>query len=113
MGNQTTNKKNHTVDRRSFVKTTGLATGAILTSTIPFGAMAQTGRVEVLKLAVVGCGGRGTGAVVQALTADPDVKLVAMADAFEDRLEGSLHAIQEHFEGERKIKIEEKNRFVG
>ena len=86
MGNQETNNKNSAVDRRSFVKTTGLAAGAVLTSTIPFGAMAQTGKVQVLKLAVVGCGGRGTGAAVQALTADPDVELVTMADAFEDRV---------------------------
>ncbi|MBT8235350.1 MAG: Gfo/Idh/MocA family oxidoreductase [Bacteroidia bacterium] len=113
MSKQATNKENNSVNRRSFVKTTGLATGAILTSAIPFGAMAQTGSVEVLKLAVVGCGGRGTGAVVQALTADPDVELVAMADAFEDRVEGSLLAIQEHFEGERKIKVKKKNRFAG
>ncbi len=112
MNNQT-NKKKGSVSRRSFVKTTSLATGGILTSSIPFEAMAQTGKVEKLKLAVIGCGGRGTGATVQALTADPDVELVAMADAFKDRLEGSLSAIQEHFDGERKINVKEKNRFVG
>lgn len=113
MGKQRTDKKSDSVSRRSFVKTTGLATGGILASSIPFGAMAQTGKVEKLKLAVIGCGGRGTGATVQALAADPDVELVAMADAFQDRLEGSLSAIQEHFDGERKIKVKEKNRFVG
>ncbi|WP_190809193.1 Gfo/Idh/MocA family protein [Flagellimonas sp. S3867] len=113
MDNQGTNKKNDSVTRRSFVKTTGLVTGGILASSIPFEAMAQTGKVEKLKLAVVGCGGRGTGATVQALTADADVELVAMADAFKDRLQGSLGAIQEHFEGERKIKVKEKNQFVG
>ena len=113
MGNKATNKKTTSVDRRSFVKTTGLATGAILTSSIPFGVMAQTGNVDVLKLAVVGCGGRGTGAAVQALSADPDVEIVAMADAFKDRVEGSLNAIQEHFEGERKIHVKEENRFAG
>ncbi|MGX1929330.1 Gfo/Idh/MocA family protein [Flagellimonas sp. 2504JD4-2] len=112
MNNQA-NKKDSSVSRRSFVKTTGLATGGILASSIPFEAMAQTGKVEKLKLAVVGCGGRGTGATVQALTADKDVELVAMADAFQDRLEGSLSAIQEHFDGERKINVKEKNRFTG
>ncbi|MCL6267746.1 Gfo/Idh/MocA family protein [Flagellimonas myxillae] len=113
MGKQKTNQKSDAFTRRSFVKTTGLATGGILASSIPFESMAQTGKVEKLKLAVVGCGGRGTGATVQALTADPDVELVAMADAFQDRLEGSLTAIQEHFDGERKINVKEKNRFVG
>ena len=66
-----------------------------------------------LKLALVGCGGRGSGAAVQALTADENVELVAMADAFGDRLEKSLKSIQTHFEGEKKINIKEKHRFVG
>src|SRR5690606_10010126 len=66
-----------------------------------------------LKIALVGCGGRGSGAAVQALTADNNVELVAMADAFSDRLEGSLSAIQEHFDGERTIDVKPENRFVG
>ena len=40
-----------------------------------------------IKVGLVGCGGRGTGAAEQALTADSGVKLVAMADAFADRLD--------------------------
>ncbi|MEX0360932.1 MAG: Gfo/Idh/MocA family protein [Allomuricauda sp.] len=110
------NRKNNVAEklnRRSFVKTTGLATGALMTSTIPMNAMGYVAGNQKLKLALVGCGGRGTGAAVQALTADPDVELVAMADAFQDRLENSLTAITEHFDGERKINIKEKNRFVG
>jgi len=102
-----------TVSRRSFVKTTGLATGGLLVSGLPLEAMAQTGQVQTLKLALVGCGGRGTGAAVQALTADKDVELVAMADAFKDRLEGSLNAIQEHFDGEKIINVDEKHRYTG
>ena len=106
-------KATENLNRRSFVKTTGLATGALMTSTLPMNAMGFIAGNEKLKLAVVGCGGRGTGAVVQALTADPDVELVAMADAFQDQLEKSLAGITEHFEGERKINVKEKNRFVG
>lgn len=101
------------LSRRSFVKKTSLASGALLATTLPFEAMAHVNSARKLKLAVVGCGGRGTGAAVQALLADPDVELVAMADAFSDRLTGSLAAIQEHFEGERKIDVPEKNQFVG
>ena len=44
-------------------------------------------RRKKLKLALIGCGGRGSGAAVQALTADKNVELVAMADAFADRIE--------------------------
>jgi predicted dehydrogenase len=43
-----------------------------------------------IRVGVVGCGGRGTGAAAQALRAHPDVRLVAMADAFQDRLDESL-----------------------
>ena len=57
--------------------------------------------------------GWGTGAVVQALRADKDVELVAMADAFEDRLESSLKAISEELEGEISVRVKEKNRHTG
>ena len=66
-----------------------------------------------LKLALIGCGGRGSGAAVQALTADKNVELVAMADAFADRIEKSLKGIQEHFDGEKKINVKAKNQFIG
>jgi predicted dehydrogenase len=49
---------------------------------------------DTLRVGLVGCGGRGTGAAKQALRADPKVKLVAMCDAFMDRLEGSLKELK-------------------
>jgi len=83
--------------------------------TVPFSleAMANSSNNKKLKLAVVGCGGRGTGAVVQALRADKDVELVAMADAFLDKVEKSLKSIVNELEGEIKINVKEKNRFHG
>jgi predicted dehydrogenase len=48
----------------------------------------------VLRIGLIGCGGRGTGAASQALRADPAVAIVAMGDAFEDRLEQSLDALR-------------------
>lgn len=87
--------------------------GGLLTVPMSVEAMANVYGDKKLKLAVIGCGGRGSGAVVQAMTADENVELVAMADAFRDRLDSSLTGIQEHFEGERKINVKEKNKFVG
>ena len=51
---------------------------------------------DAIKIALVGCGGRGTGAAIQALNnkAAGNVKLVAMADAFQDRVDDSLRRIQ-------------------
>ena len=99
--------------RRSFVKSTALTSGVLLSSTFSLEAMANSSNNKKLKLALVGCGGRGTGAVVQALRADKDVELVAMADAFEDRLESSLKAISEELEGEISVRVKEKNRHTG
>jgi predicted dehydrogenase len=62
---------------------------------------------------LIGCGGRGTGAAVQALKADPHVKLVAMADAFEDRIAASLAAIQKKEEIAAKIDVPPERRFAG
>lgn len=62
---------------------------------------------------MVGCGGRGTGATNQALKADENIELVAMADAFEDRLNESLSALSQEFEGTDKINVQDKNKFVG
>lgn len=90
-----------------------MATGAFLTVPMGVESMARVHGEQKLKLALVGCGGRGSGAAVQALTADENVELVAMADAFADRIDRSLKGIQEHFDGEKKIDVKEKNRFVG
>ncbi len=99
--------------RREFIQKTALVSGAILTNPFSIEAMSRVHNEKTLKLALVGCGGRGSGAAVQALTADDNVELIAMADAFADKLEGSLKTIQEHFEDEKKIDVKTENRFVG
>lgn len=125
MNNKNKNQENRS--RRTFVQTTAIATGALLTVPLGVDGMARVNGNQKLKLALVGCGGRGSGAVVQALTADENVELVAMADAFADRIERSLNGIQKHFDGEekldystskhqgkkRKVTVKEENRFVG
>ncbi|MCK5208723.1 MAG: Gfo/Idh/MocA family oxidoreductase [Cyclobacteriaceae bacterium] len=110
--------KNKQIDRRNFMKGTALATGGVMMAGLPVGASAFVNpKAKKLKLALVGCGGRGTGATVQALTADPDVKLIAMCDAFKDRIDNSLNSIMnsEHLAEDRKknVKIKEKNKYVG
>src|SRR5437763_15404458 len=68
---------------------------------------------DVLKVALIGCGGRGTGAAVQALSADKNVKLVAMADAFEDRLHESLAAIRKKPGAGEKVAVTPDHCFDG
>ena len=99
--------------RRTFCKQTAAATTGILASTLPLDAMSNIYDNKKLKLALIGCGGRGSGAAVQALTADDKVELYAMADAFRDRIDSSLNGIKEHFDGSKNIDVQEKNMFTG
>ncbi len=87
---------NQTNSRRTFIKTAGtVAAGTALVGYSPHVRTAHAaGAGETLKVALIGCGGRGTGAAVQALSTDGPVKLWAMADAFGDRLELSLKGLK-------------------
>jgi predicted dehydrogenase len=66
-----------------------------------------------LRVGLVGCGDRGTGAAAQALAADPNVALVAVADAFEDRLEASLALLKADEKVGPKVDVAPDRRFVG
>ena len=73
-----------TATRRSFLKTAALAGGA---AALPsWAAPAHARRDDGLRIGVIGCGGRGTGAAVNALEASPDARIVALADLFPERL---------------------------
>ena len=73
--------------RRDFVKQGSMLAGAIAAAPLISNANFFSGSDDVIKVAVIGCGGRGTGAAVQALMSKQNVKIVAMADAFRDRLD--------------------------
>lgn len=80
--------KGYMMDRRGFIKS-GLALGAAMSLPKFMGAAAagqnSSGRIRV---ACVGCGGRGTGAIRDAINADKNIQIVALGDLFEDRLRG-------------------------
>ena len=101
------------ITRRNFVKGTGLAAGGLLLAN-PFNVNAfhNVQGSDRLKLAIVGCGGRGTGAVRQALKADDGVELVAMADAFEDQLK-SCHKTLTRVFNKKRIAVPDENMFTG
>ena len=106
--------------RREFVKTAGLASGAILAAPLMSNANFFSGANDVIKVALIGCGGRGTGAAVQALRSKQNVKLVAMADAFKDRIDSAYKAItgdlsEAGISGDitKMIDVPEERKFVG
>src|SRR5919112_3070166 len=86
---------NNAQSRRKFVKQTSLAAGGILAMPILSKANYFSGASDVIKIAIVGCGGRGTGAAVQALSTKQNVQLVAMADAFQDRIDEGYKIIED------------------
>src|SRR5580693_4705302 len=95
--------------RRSFLKTTSTLAAAASLAPGVFAAGDDT-----LKLALIGCGGRGSGACSQALsTGGPakSLKLVAMADAFKDRLDGSYNELNSKHAD--RVDVAEENKFIG
>ena len=80
--------KNSSTSRRAFVRQSALAAGTLLTVPALAGSdLFHSSVDDTIRVALIGCGGRGTGAAMQALLTKQNVKLVAMADAFKDRLD--------------------------
>ncbi len=78
------------VTRRTFLRT-ALAT-TVAGMTVPF--VHAQGK-ERLRVGVIGCGGRGTGAALDCANADPAVEIYALGDLFRDRVEGCLRRLKE------------------
>lgn len=97
--------------RRDFLKTSALLAGGMMLQPFSIPGAYAAGTDEI-KLAVIGCGGRGTGAVFQAFETGYNIKLVAMADAFRDRIDKSYSPIIDKY-GSAKVDVPEERKFVG
>lgn len=107
-------KNRHKQSRRDFVRTAGLAAGGILVAPIISKAGSFSNYNTPIKIAVIGCGGRGTGAVVQALKTKQNVQLVAMADAFRDKIDSSLKSIRNAMaKSPERVNVKDDQLFVG
>ena len=99
-------------NRRDFLKSS--STAAALTLAAPALLMrdrAFAANSDTIRIGLVGCGGRGTGAAGNALEADKNLVLVAMGDAFEDQLKQSHSSLDKQFPG--RVQVEPSKRFVG
>ncbi|WP_162339914.1 Gfo/Idh/MocA family protein [Cyclobacterium salsum] len=99
-------------NRRTFLKSTG--TAVIGSAVLPMGFSIRQGyaaRREPLKVGLIGCGGRGTGAAAQALKADKDAELTCMADIFSDYLEESFQSLKKI--NPEQVKVTDAQKFVG
>jgi len=96
--------------RREFLKTSSAAlAGAALASAVV--RPGYTAENNTIKIALVGCGGRGSGAAAQALSTAGPTKLWAMADFFESRVQNSLAGIKQG--RENKVEVPKERQFVG
>ena len=100
-------------DRRTFVKTSGTLLAG---STLGFQVLTSKNQrfynnSDTLKVGLIGCGGRGSGAALQATRADDNVLLTAMADLFPDNLQKSLENLQK--ENPSKVQVPKENQFLG
>jgi predicted dehydrogenase len=100
--------------RRSFLTGTPAATAAAFTIIRP--ELVRGSAPPRLKVGLIGCGGRGTQAIVDTMQGDPGSELVAMADAFEDKLENSLRNLKNNpklASMQDRINVTPEKRFVG
>ncbi|MFT5468955.1 MAG: putative dehydrogenase [Verrucomicrobiales bacterium] len=100
-------------NRRTFMRTAGgaAAAGALVSSVRGEGIPKD----KKIKVGFIGCGGRGTGAAAQALTADDNIELWAMGEVFQDRIDKSLETLNknEKLASAGKINVDASRQFVG
>ncbi len=107
-----TKKSDKASGRRSFIKKSGIVlVGSSITYPTGILVTPTPAKTEQIKVGLIGCGGRGTGAASQALQADPNAVLTAMGDIFEDRLESSYSELVK-IKGSQ-MKVDKANKFIG
>jgi predicted dehydrogenase len=106
--------ENKNTSRREFVKNSTLIAGGAMALPLFSKANFFSGADDVIKVALIGCGGRGTGAAMQACLTKQNVKLVAMADAFRDRLDGCYKELTKDENGiKARIDVPEERKYTG
>ncbi len=98
-------------NRREFLRTSTAVAGGALLGGLSLARSAHAAGSDLLKVGLIGCGGRGSGAAGNALNADAGAKLYALGDAFNDRLQGCLQGLKQQY-GQR-VDVDASRQFVG
>lgn len=113
MTNQDTPKTN----RRDFIKAGATATTMAALASQPYVFGVHQKSEDKLKVGLIGCGGRGTQAVHQCLSAAPNVELYALADFFSDKIEETKEKLKNGFQSFRsiteKVSVSKEREFTG
>jgi predicted dehydrogenase len=112
MADQSAPSGNTQASRREFLKTsTAAVVGGAVATNLLVSRTAHAAGGDTLKIGLIGCGGRGTGAVGNAFAADSNIKLTALADAFPDRIEKSLKELRNG--NSERVAVAPDHAFVG
>lgn len=101
------------ISRRKFLGSSAALLSGALVSPLPVSASAHVKGSDTLKIALIGCGARGAGAVRDAIQTEGPVELVAMADVFRDQIDRSYDNLKRVDHIKDHIKVPEENKFVG
>src|SRR5215831_17519229 len=99
-------------ERRDFLKTAGGAAAGALAAGFPGIISGQT-VTNAIKVGLVGCGGRGSGAAAQALTADDYAELTSVADIEQTQIDRCLQSIKRSAKLGGRVKVETANQYLG
>ena len=97
--------------RRDFLKASTVAASAAVTGSLGIGHRLYAGGSGILRVGMIGCGGRNTGAAAQALTADSGARLVAMCDIFMDRVKEKRRILKQQ-KGDQVV-VDDDHCFAG
>src|SRR4051812_16857920 len=99
--------------RRDCLKSSAAVLGSALLVNSTLSSAVYAAGNKKLKIGLVGCGGRGSGAAVNALRADPNAELVALGDMFGDQLTRSAENLEQDGDVGTQINVSKDKRFVG
>ena len=97
--------------RRQFLRSSSVLSGGVLAGSLFVPRGAHAAESETLKIGLIGCGGRGTGAAINALAGDANSKITALADMFPDRLESSLTNLRQ--QSGARFDVPKERQFTG
>jgi len=100
-------RENEAMSRRDFIKSSAAVSAALGLA----GARVFAAGSDKLRVGVIGCGGRGTGAAMDCVRSSDGVEIYAMGELFRDRLDGSLEALRKHVS--QHVNISDERCFVG
>jgi predicted dehydrogenase len=111
MANPKESGKSSGPSRRDFLKSSTVVASAAVSGTLGIQKSIYAGGSDIIRVGMIGCGGRNTGAAAQALTADPGARLVAMCDIFMDRVKGKRRILKE--QKKDQVIVDDNHCFAG